>query len=92
MNTSQPMNFSAALSVLKSGGRLGRLAWKGTGKFVFLVPGSSFKVSREPLLSILGAGTDVDYHPHIDMRLPDGRIVPWVAGQDDILADDWIEI
>jgi len=53
------------------------------------VSGSHFEVNRYPLLGIFREGTPVDYHPHIDMRLRDGRIVPWLASQVDIFADDW---
>lgn len=83
------MTFSEALAQVKDGRRVCRSGWNGKGMFIFLVPGSHFKVNREPLLSILGPGTGVDYHGHIDMRTATGQIVPWVASQTDMLADDW---
>ncbi|GGE79225.1 DUF2829 domain-containing protein [Stappia taiwanensis] len=83
------MNFSDALNAIKEGKRLARAGWNGKGMFVFLVAGSNFRVSREPLPSILGEGTEVTYRPHIDMRAADGSIVPWLASQTDIMADDW---
>lgn len=83
------MNFSDALTEIKRGHRLQRAGWNGKGMFVFLVAGSVFTVNREPLLSILGEGTEVTYHPHIDMRTADGSIVPWLASQTDIMAEDW---
>ena len=39
--------------------------------------------------AILGEGKEVKYHGHIDMKTADGMIVPWLASQTDILADDW---
>lgn len=83
------MSFSDALAAVKQGYRLQRAGWNGKGMFVFLVAGSVFKVNREPLLSILGEGTEVQYHGHIDMRTADGTIVPWLASQTDLLAEDW---
>lgn len=83
------MNFSQALEAIKDGKRVAREGWNGKRMFVFLVPGSNFAVNREPLLSILGEGTNVTYRPHIDMRDAEGKIVPWLASQTDILADDW---
>jgi len=83
-------SFSEALEHIKNGARCARAGWNGKGMFVFLVPGSRFVVNREPLLSILGEGTEVDYHGHIDMRTATGQIVPWLASQTDILADDWV--
>lgn len=86
------MDFSDALKIVKEGGRVARHGWNGKGMFIFLVPGSTFTVNREPLLSILGEGTVVDYHGHIDMRTANGQIVPWLASQTDILADDWVYV
>lgn len=83
------MNFSQALEELNKGHRIARHGWNGEGMFVFLVPGSVFTVNREPLLSILGEGTEVTYRPHMDMRAADGSIGVWLASQSDILADDW---
>ena len=83
------MNFGQALDGLKGGARVARAGWNGKGMFLFLVPGSTFKVSRAPLLGIYPEGTEINYRPHIDMRTVDGQIVPWVASQSDVLADDW---
>lgn len=83
------MNFSEALASIKEGKRVARSGWNGKGMFLFLVPGSNFSVNREPLLSILGEGTEVTYRPHIDMKDAEGKVVPWLASQTDILADDW---
>jgi len=82
--------FSMALEmVLHHGARAARKGWNGKKMFIFLVPGSEFEVNREPLKSILGEGTKVKYHGHIDMKTADGQIVPWLASQTDIQASDW---
>lgn len=83
------MEFEHALPFIKTGARAFRAGWNGKGMFIFLVPGSHFKVNRPPLLGIYPEGTEIDYHGHIDMKTADGQIVPWVASQTDLLADDW---
>ncbi len=83
------MNFGQAVEVLKAGGRVARAGWNGKRMFLFLVPGSTFKVNRAPLLGIYPEGTEINYCPHIDMKTADGRIVPWLASQTDVLAEDW---
>lgn len=83
------LTFSTALALLKDGKRLQRVGWNGKGMFVFLVPGSTFKVNRPPLLGIYPEGTEINYHGHVDMRTADGQIVPWLCSQTDLLADDW---
>ena len=82
-------NFSVALDHIKNGCKVARAGWNGKGMFIFLVPGSQFKVSRPTLLGIYPEGTDINYHAHIDMRTANGQIVPWLCSQTDMLANDW---
>ena len=86
------MNFSQALEQIKAGKRLARRGWNGNGMFVFLVPGSNFKVNREPLMSILGEGAEVTYRPHIDLCAADGTVGVWQPSMGDVMADDWFEV
>ena len=81
--------FEWALGKVKQGQRVYRKGWNGKGMFIFLVPGSTFKVNRPPLLGIYPEGTEINYHGHIDMKTVGGQIVPWVASQTDLLAEDW---
>lgn len=83
------MDFGKVVKGLKEGYRFRRAGWNGKGMFIFLVPGSVFTVNREPLLSIMGEGTKVQYHAHIDMKTADGYVIPWLASQADILTEDW---
>lgn len=83
------IDFSLALQYIKMGKRVARAGWNGKGMFVFLVPGSTFIVNRPPLLGIFPEGTEVNYMSHVDMKTADGKIVPWITSQSDLLADDW---
>lgn len=83
------MNFGQALEALKEGKKVSRSGWNGKGMFLFLVSGSTFTVNRAPLLGIYPEGTVIDYCPHVDMRTADGKIVPWLCSQTDMLAEDW---
>jgi len=83
------LTFSEALDYIKQGKRVARRGWNGRNMFIFLVPGSTFKVNRPPLLGIYEEGTEVSYHAHIDMKTAQGDIVPWLASQTDLLAEDW---
>lgn len=85
----QGLNFGDALHYIKLGKRLARAGWNGKHMFVFLVPGSQFKVSRAPLLGIFPEGTDIDYRPHIDIKGADGSISTWVPSIGDVMANDW---
>lgn len=86
---SQALTFGDALHYLKLGKKVARSGWNGKGMFLFLVSGSTFNVSRPPLLGIYPEGTEINYHAHIDMKTADGQIVPWLCSQTDALANDW---
>ena len=86
------MNFGQAIEHLKAGGKVARDGWNGKGMFLFLVPGSTFNVNRPPLLGIYPEGTEVEYHAHIDMKTAQGYVVPWLASQSDMLAEDWAAV
>lgn len=89
MDLTENLTFSEALGLVKAGRRVARAGWNGKGMFIFLVPGSTFTVNRPPLLGIYPAGTRINYHAHIDMKTADNMVVPWLASQTDILAEDW---
>jgi hypothetical protein len=92
MGAIETKDFSWALRCLKAGHRVARRGWNGQGMFLFLVKGSTFTVNRPPLLGIYPEGTEINYHSHIDMKTAQGYVVPWVASQADMLAEDWFFI
>lgn len=68
------MDFGAALNALKAGARISRAGWNGKGMWVELQrPDAHSKMSL----------------PYVFMRTATGELVPWVASQSDVLADDW---
>lgn len=83
------ITFGEAIEALKSGKKVARQGWNGKGMFLFLVPGSVFKVNRPPLLGIYPEGTEIQYQPHIDMKTADDKVVPWLASRTDMLSEDW---
>jgi hypothetical protein len=84
------LSFGHAICALKSGKAVSRSGWNGKGMFLVLVPGSNITVQEgRPLARILPVGEPIEYLPHIDMKTSDGKMVPWLASQTDILANDW---
>jgi hypothetical protein len=68
------MDFGTALSNIKAGYPVRRIGWNGKGMWISLqVPDEYSKMQR----------------PYIFMHPVDGELVPWVASQTDLLADDW---
>ena len=67
--------FSEALTAVKDMKTITRQGWNGKGPFVFLIPGNTVEG-----LTLL---------PYLALSNVQGEIVPWLASQGDLLADDW---
>lgn len=68
------MDFSEALKLIKDGKKVTRDGWNGKDMFIELqVPDVNSKMRR----------------PYIFVSPQDRFLVPWVASQTDLLADDW---
>lgn len=80
------MDFSEALQVLKSGERVRRAGWNGKGMFLFVIKswvGQTYHdISYTYTLPHL-------HLPFIALKTADGAVVPWLASQTDLLAEDW---
>ena len=80
------MNFEYALQLIKQGRIVQRSGWNGKGMFLVLVKGYEWswnKIYALPVKPYLGS--------FIAMKTADDMLVPWLASQTDILADDWQE-
>jgi len=89
------MNFSDVLNGLKaeSGSRYQRAGWNGKGMWITLSPGGvidedEFWAPANKVFAQDSGGT-AEVRPYITMKAADDTIVPWVASQTDLLADDW---
>ncbi len=74
------LDFGRALAALKRGARVCRRGWNGKGMWLRLVPGG---------LAALDDEHDAETLPHIEMKTVDNKLVPWLASQTDMLAEDW---
>lgn len=68
------MDFGDALMALKTGHRVARAGWNG--KNMWLEIQEPNPISKMTL-------------PYIFMSTVDGNLVPWLASQTDMLAEDW---
>lgn len=84
------MKFSEVLVELENGAIAAREGWNGKGMYIFIVKGDSVKQALYehygdpetecPILDVCDA---------IYMKTADDKLVPWLASQTDIFADDW---
>lgn len=68
------LDFSEALNLLKDNQKVSRAGWNGKNMWIKLQrPTDLSKMSRE----------------YIYMKTVNNELVPWVASQTDLLAEDW---
>lgn len=70
-------SFGTALSILKIGRKVAREGWNGKGQFIALqTPDENSKMNL----------------PYLYISTVEGKLVPWLASQTDLLASDWYEV
>lgn len=75
MTGTENLDFGTALHHLKNGKKMARSGWNGKDMFLELqVPDEHSKMQQ----------------PYIYMSPVDGKLVPWLASQSDMLAMDWL--
>lgn len=82
-------DFGAAVSLLKAGKKVARAGWNGNGMYAFLigVPGSS-----DYWTYTNGKNDNFPLLPFVAMNTADDKVVPWLASQTGILAEDWMVV
>ncbi len=75
------MTFGLAVEALKQGQKVARAGWNGKGMWLQYVEGGDWDVFT------INAG--YVFRSFIAMKTVDDQIVPWVASQSDVLAEDW---
>lgn len=78
--------FGEALEALKAGSKVARMGWNGRGIFLELQRPTSKSKMTAPYIYIDTTGLDTD-NPNAPKVL-----VPWLASQTDMLAEDWVEV
>lgn len=92
--TFDAMNFGHALQVLKDGKRVSRAGWNGKGMWLCLSPGgmvpaNKFWAPNNKAFAQNQPDGLAEVLPYITMKTADNKIVPWLASQTDVLAEDW---
>jgi hypothetical protein len=88
-NTEQTENgistFGDAVEALKNGFCVSRKGWNGKGMWLGLVADTAAINFEDPD----GNLKEYDNHPYIVMKTVEDKLVPWLASQTDVLAEDW---
>lgn len=82
------MNFGQAIEEMKDGEKVSRRGWNGKSMFLYYVPEGLYP-ARTDVIRGEFADDMVPYGAYIAMKTAQNNVVPWLASQTDILADDW---
>jgi len=77
------MNFGEALEYLKSGEKVARQGWNGKGIFIEVQRPDENSKMTSPYIFIDTTGLETDN------EAAPKSLVPWLASQTDMLAEDW---
>ena len=83
------MSFGLAIEAMKKGKKVARRGWNGKGMFLYYVPEGRYPARTDAAKSFAAEDGKVDYGAYIAMKTAQGNVVPWLASQTDMLADDW---
>lgn len=81
----QALTFGDAVQMLKAGKRVARAGWNGKGMWLELYD------SEGQVLDSL-TGESFPEANWIAMKTADGKFVPWLASQTDVLEEDWVVV
>lgn len=81
------LNFGQAIEALKRGRSITRNGWNGKGMFLFLVTGQ--EIAKGTKFGFGQYEGEPDWNGFIAMKTADNKLVPWLASQTDVLAEDW---
>ena len=79
------MPFWMAVEAMKKGHKVARAGWNGKGMFLIYI----FPYINDQYTVIEKDGIVGTLAPYLAMKTADNQLVPWLASQTDILADDW---
>lgn len=85
------MTFGLVIEALKQGSKCAREGWNGKGMFIYYVPANKYPASGNKLNTMAGVFEDdmVPYGAYIAMKTAQNNVIPWLASQTDMLAEDW---
>jgi hypothetical protein len=83
------MTFGMAVEGIKQGLKMARRGWNGKGLFIYYVHANRYLAQSRAARDYFGEDAMVPYRDYIAMKTVNEEVVPWVASQSDILAEDW---
>lgn len=80
------LTFGLAIEALKKGYRVARQGWNGKKMWLNLVNANEYELEAYKYFNAKSLA------PYIAMKTADEQLVPWLASQTDVLAEDWMVV
>ena len=81
------MNFGDAISYAKTGSRVARTGWNGSGMYAYIVPAGEYPPVTE--IARQEFGEKVPYRSYWALKTAQGDVATWAPSGSDSLAEDW---
>lgn len=88
MSDTEGLTFGQAIVAAKSGSKVARTGWNGTGMFAYVVPTAvcnTYAAEDE----IFGVKLDFTVREHWRIKTAQGDVATWAPSSSDSLANDW---
>lgn len=83
------MNFGQAIEAAKSGKKVARTGWNGSGMFAYIVPANVYPPSTQ-IMKDYFKGEMVPYRAYWALKTAQEDIATWTPSGSDTLAEDWV--
>lgn len=84
------LSFGQAIKAAKSGKKVARKGWNGSGMFAYIVPANSYPAQTGVAKDYFGEGAMVPYREYWALKTPKNEVSTWEPSGDDSLSDDWM--
>ncbi len=83
----EKFGIGKAIKEMRNGANVAREGWNGKGMFLYYVPENEYPAQTDVAKEFFGES--VPYGAYVAMKTAQGNVVPWLASQTDLLAEDW---
>jgi hypothetical protein len=90
-NIEKLSDFGQALNWLKSGKKVSRKGWNGSGMYAYYIPANSYPAITKIAKKEFGDKL-VPYRPYLALKTAQNDVATWNPSTSDCLAEDWFVV
>ena len=83
----ETFDFGEAIKALKTGSKVARIGWNGSGMYAYYVNGGV--LASKNVFDCQEFGARTKYRPYLALKTAQNDIATWNPSTSDILAEDW---